>query len=171
MTKADTQHDVIVIGAGIAGLVAANRAAQLGKRVIVLEKSKEEKYLCNSRYTYGTFHINYTDVGADEDVLFGKIEACSGGLARKDLARAIAKDGRRADAVAQERGPRSRRPRWIPDQRAGAAVAARVRPDLAGLFRRRRADPAGRKPAAAAGPDFARHACQRAAACLRRDRC
>src|SRR5260370_16244603 len=91
----DIQHDVIVIGAGIAGLVAANRAAQLGKRVIVLEKSKEEKYLCNSRYTYGTFHINFTDVGADEDVLFGKIEACSEGLARKDLARAIAKDGRR----------------------------------------------------------------------------
>src|SRR5260370_6645024 len=91
----DIQHDVIVIGAGIAGLVAANRAAQLGKRVIVLEKSKEEKYLCNSRYTYGTFHISFTDVGADEDVLFGKIEACSDGLARKDLARAIAKDGRR----------------------------------------------------------------------------
>jgi len=95
MAETEVQHDVIVIGAGIAGLVAANRAAQLGKRVIVLEKSKEEKYLCNSRYTYGTFHINFTDVGADEDVLLGKIEACSEGLARKDLARAIAKDGRR----------------------------------------------------------------------------
>jgi fumarate reductase flavoprotein subunit len=86
---------VIVIGAGIAGLVAANRAAQLGKRVVVLEKSREEKYLCNSRYTYGTFHINFTDVGADEDLLFGKIEACSEGFARKDLARAVARDGRR----------------------------------------------------------------------------
>jgi fumarate reductase flavoprotein subunit len=95
MAETDVQHDMIVIGAGIAGLVAANRAAQLGKRVIVLEKSKEERYLCNTRYTYGTFHINFTDVGADEDVLFGKIEACSNGLARKDLARAIAKDGRR----------------------------------------------------------------------------
>ena len=95
MAKTNFQHDVIVIGAGIAGLVAANRSAQLGKRVIVLEKSKEERYLCNSRYTYGTFHINFTDVAADEDVLFGKIEACSEGLARKDLARAIAKDGRR----------------------------------------------------------------------------
>jgi len=95
MAKTDVQHDVIVIGAGIAGLVTANRAAQLGKRVIVLEKSKEEKYLCNSRYTYGTFHINFTDVGADEDLLFGKIEACSEGLARKALARAVAKDGRR----------------------------------------------------------------------------
>src|SRR5258708_23212922 len=95
MAKTDVQDDVIVIGAGIAGLVAANRAAQLGLRVIVLEKSKEEKYLCNSRYTYGTFHINFTDVGADEEVLLGKIEACSEGLARKDLARAIARDGRR----------------------------------------------------------------------------
>ncbi len=95
MAKADAQHDVIVIGAGIAGLVAANRAAQLGKRVVVLEKGEEQRYLCNSRYTYGTFHINYTNVGADEDVLAAKIEACSDGFARKDLARAVAKDGRR----------------------------------------------------------------------------
>jgi succinate dehydrogenase/fumarate reductase flavoprotein subunit len=95
MAKTDVQHDMIVIGAGIAGLVAANRAAQLGKRVVVLEKGREEKYLCNSRYTYGTFHINFTDVGADEDALFGRIEACSEGFARKDLARAVAKDGRR----------------------------------------------------------------------------
>src|ERR1700730_14171563 len=95
MAETNVQHDVIVIGAGIAGLVAANRSAQLGKRVIVLEKSKEDKYLCNSRYTYGTFHINFTDVAAHEDVLFAKIEACTEGLARKDLARAIAKDGRR----------------------------------------------------------------------------
>ena len=91
----DTNLDVIVIGAGIAGLVTANRAAQLGKRVIVLEKGSEDKYLCNSRYAYGTFHIHYTDVGADEALLFGKIEACTEGFARKDLARAVAKDGRR----------------------------------------------------------------------------
>jgi fumarate reductase flavoprotein subunit len=93
--KTDVQHDVIVIGAGIAGLVAANRAAQLGKRVVVLEKGTDERYLCNSRYTYGTFHINFTDVGADEDVLASKIAACSDGFARKDLARAVARDGRR----------------------------------------------------------------------------
>ncbi len=34
--------DVIVIGAGPAGLVAAGRAAELGKKVLVLEKMKQE---------------------------------------------------------------------------------------------------------------------------------
>jgi fumarate reductase flavoprotein subunit len=92
---ADAQHDVIVIGAGIAGLVAANRAAQLGQRVVVLEKGSEDKYLCNSRYAYGTIHINYSDLEADEDSLMKRIEAATEGTARKDLARAIAKDGRR----------------------------------------------------------------------------
>jgi fumarate reductase flavoprotein subunit len=88
-------HDVIVIGAGIAGLVTANRAAQLGKRVVVIEKSTEDKYICNSRYAYGTIHINYSDLTQDEDVLVGRIEAATEGTARKDLARAVAKDGRR----------------------------------------------------------------------------
>ena len=91
----DTNLDLIVIGAGIAGLVAANRAAQLGKRVVVLEKGTEEQYLCNSRYTYGTFHIHFTGVDASEDELAAKIEACTEGHARKDLARAVARDGRR----------------------------------------------------------------------------
>src|SRR6185312_11960023 len=94
-TVAESSYDVIVIGAGIAGLVTANRAAQLGKRVVVLEKSTEDKYICNSRYAYGTFHINFTDLNAPEETLAAKIDACSSGTARKDLARAVAKDGRR----------------------------------------------------------------------------
>ena len=87
--------DVIIIGAGIAGLVTANRAAELGQRAIVLEKSTEEKYICNSRYAYGTFHINFTPLETPEDVLVAKIDSATSGFARKDLAGAVAKDGRR----------------------------------------------------------------------------
>ncbi|MBM3527377.1 MAG: FAD-dependent oxidoreductase [Alphaproteobacteria bacterium] len=87
--------DVVVIGAGIAGLTAANRATQFGLRAIVLEKSAEEQYRSNSRYTYGTFHIHFTGVEADEAELTAKIETATEGFARKDLARAIARDGRR----------------------------------------------------------------------------
>jgi fumarate reductase flavoprotein subunit len=94
MTDSPT-YDVIIIGAGIAGLVAANRAAQLGKHVAVLEKSTDEKYICNSRYAYGTFHINFTGLDAPEEILITKIDAATEGFARKDLARSVAKDGRR----------------------------------------------------------------------------
>jgi fumarate reductase flavoprotein subunit len=91
----NTSHEVVVIGAGIAGLITANRVAQLGRRVIVLEKSTENKYLCNSRYAYGTFHINYSDLEQDEEALVARIENATEGHARKDLARVIARDGRR----------------------------------------------------------------------------
>ena len=92
---AETEFDVIVIGGGIAGMVTANRAAELGKRVAVLEKSTEEQYICNSRYTYGTFHINFTSPDAAEDELVRKVEDVTEGYARKDIARAVAKEGRR----------------------------------------------------------------------------
>ena len=61
----------------------------------MLEKSTEEKYICNSRYAYGTFHINFTGLDTPEDTLCAKIETATDGFARKDLARAVAKDGRR----------------------------------------------------------------------------
>ena len=86
--------DVVVIGGGIAGMVAANRAAELGRRVVVLEKSSEEQYICNSRITYGTFHINFTSPEAAEDDLVRKVEAVTEGVARKDIVRSVAKQGR-----------------------------------------------------------------------------
>ena len=92
---ADTSLDVVVIGGGIAGLVAANRAAELGLRTVVLEKSADEQYICNSRYTYGTFHISFTSPLADEDDLVRKVEDATEGAARQDVARAVARNGRR----------------------------------------------------------------------------
>ena len=92
---AETGFDVVVIGGGIAGMVAANRAAELGKRVAVLEQSTEVQYICNSRITYGTFHINFTSPDATEDELVRKVEDVTEGCARGDIVRAVAKEGRR----------------------------------------------------------------------------
>ncbi|MET0634163.1 MAG: FAD-dependent oxidoreductase, partial [Xanthobacteraceae bacterium] len=95
MSNGNADYDVIVIGGGIAGMVAANRTAELGKRVAVLEKGTAEKYICNTRYTYGTFHVNFTDVMSGENQLYDRIVACTDGFARKDLARTVAVYGAR----------------------------------------------------------------------------
>ena len=95
MSIGNAGYEVVVIGGGIAGMVAANRAAELGKRVAVLEKGTAEKYICNTRYTYGTFHINFTDVMSSENQLYERIIACTDGFARKDLARTVAIYGAR----------------------------------------------------------------------------
>ncbi|MGE4339351.1 MAG: FAD-dependent oxidoreductase [Pigmentiphaga sp.] len=87
--------DVIVIGAGISGMACGLRAAQGGLRVAVLEKSPQERYLCNSRLTGGIMHCCLTDVTQDPDHLYAKIREVTGGNARPDLARAIATDGLR----------------------------------------------------------------------------
>jgi fumarate reductase flavoprotein subunit len=82
-------YDVLVIGGGIAGMTAANRAAELGKHVAVLEKGSEEKYPSNTRFTYGTLHINFNSPMAGEDELIEIIEAATEGYACKDLARTL----------------------------------------------------------------------------------
>ncbi|MBI4192937.1 MAG: FAD-dependent oxidoreductase [Betaproteobacteria bacterium] len=95
MTESDTRSDVVVIGGGIAGLVAANRAAQLGKSVILLEKGTDEKYPCNTRWTGGTFHIHFTDPLSNRDKLLSVIESATKGFAHKELAQALAEDSPR----------------------------------------------------------------------------
>ena len=37
--------DVAIVGGGIAGLITANRLAQLGTRAVVLEQGSEERHL------------------------------------------------------------------------------------------------------------------------------
>lgn len=84
--------DVVVIGGGIAGMVAANRASELGKRVALLEKGTESKYLCNSRFTGGTFHVCLNDAMSAEEFLLTEIQASTAGFSRPETARALAHD-------------------------------------------------------------------------------
>ena len=83
-----TEHmaDVIVIGAGLAGLAIANRVAEAGLSVTVLEKSPDEAYLCNSRYTGGLFHIAMEDMAGAPDWVRGNLHRTTRGTTDPALA-------------------------------------------------------------------------------------
>lgn len=53
--------DMVVVGGGMAGLVAAVHGAELGLSVAVLEKGATERYPCNTRMSGGIIHIGYHD--------------------------------------------------------------------------------------------------------------
>jgi len=59
MTQNDP--DLIVVGGGLAGLVAGTRAAERGLSVLVLEKGTDPLYPCNTRWSGGIIHVGYTD--------------------------------------------------------------------------------------------------------------
>ncbi|MES2538479.1 MAG: FAD-dependent oxidoreductase [Pseudomonadota bacterium] len=87
--------DMIVIGAGLAGLSAANRAAQSGLKVMVLEQSSDEAYLCNSRYTGGLFHIAMDDMLAKPEAARANLEAMTSGETKPELADALVANAER----------------------------------------------------------------------------
>jgi fumarate reductase flavoprotein subunit len=88
--------DVAVIGGGLAGLVAANRAAEAGLAVAVFEKGADERYLCNTRLTGGFFHVALQDINSPPAELRQIIQRATRGAARADLADALADDAARA---------------------------------------------------------------------------
>jgi len=55
------EAEVVVIGAGLAGLTAANRAASLGCSTLVVEKGEAGSYLCNSRIATGVLALAHSD--------------------------------------------------------------------------------------------------------------
>jgi len=105
MASAD-RYNVIVVGGGLAGLSAANRAAQLGLRTLVLEAGSNERYLCNSRYTMGFMHVAFNATTADADQLSRAIDKATDGSARPDLAQALAGNIGRAVSWLGEMGVR-----------------------------------------------------------------
>ncbi len=90
------QFDVVAIGGGFAGLITANRCAQLGLRSAVLEKETAERYLCNSRYTTGIAHILFQDMRLPGDKLLEVIDKGTEGEADPALAKVFADNSRRA---------------------------------------------------------------------------
>jgi fumarate reductase flavoprotein subunit len=79
--------DVVIVGGGLAGLAAANRCAELGLRIVVLEQGSDEQYLCNSRYAAGFLNCGYRhDIREGPEALRQAIEAQTRGFADPVLA-------------------------------------------------------------------------------------
>jgi fumarate reductase flavoprotein subunit len=89
-------YDVVVVGGGIAGLAAANRAAELGLTVALLERGTGEQYLCNSRFSGGVLHVAFQNVKNDPNRLLEAIQSATRGRADPELARALAQTSGRA---------------------------------------------------------------------------
>jgi fumarate reductase flavoprotein subunit len=90
MLSTEKTHDLAIVGAGIAGMVTAVRACQLGLSVLVLEKSHADTYMCNTRLTSGVFHCALQSPSTAPQRLSDKIKSDTQGFADEALAWAIA---------------------------------------------------------------------------------
>jgi len=87
--------DVIVIGAGLAGLTAANRAAELGLSVMLLERQSEARHVCASRTNGGVFHVGFRSVHAAPETLYEAVRSANEGFGPEPVARALADEALR----------------------------------------------------------------------------
>ena len=91
MTLTDTSRPhLLVVGAGLAGLTAANRALELGLRVSLLERFTDTGHVCASRTNGGVFHVGFRTVTADPKELFQVVRAANDHFGRPDVAQALA---------------------------------------------------------------------------------
>lgn len=83
-----SDFDVVVVGGGLAGLTAANRCAEAGLKVALLEKGAEERYPCNSRFAGGFLNCGYRyNIRETSEVLRRAIDEQTRGFADPALAR------------------------------------------------------------------------------------
>lgn len=122
--------DVVVVGGGIAGLSAANRAAQQGLKVAVLERGNGPQYLCNSRYSGGVLHIACHNAKEPAEKLMDVIRDATSGKADPELSRALATTAGRAIDWLRDEGAKYIRVGNIVWQQH---VLAPPRPIVAGL--------------------------------------
>ncbi len=100
---AQRQFDLISIGGGFAGLVAAVRGAELGLRTAIVEAGADQRYPCSSRWAGGIFHVSYHDVKLEPAELVAAIDRQTGGEADPELTAAVAGNcGRLIDWLAAQ---------------------------------------------------------------------
>ena len=122
--------DLLAVGGGFAGMVAANRAVELGLTAAVIERGAERDYMCNSRVSTGVYHCALWNAQEPPDVLYDRIMEITDGEARPDLARCFADNAARALAWIEGHGGSFAR---IPQLNYGLPMMAPPREMKAGL--------------------------------------
>ncbi|SDY11112.1 FAD-dependent tricarballylate dehydrogenase TcuA [Halopenitus persicus] len=113
--SATREYDVVVVGCGIAGLSAANRAAELGHEVAVLEKAPKEHRGGHTRFSE-SFRVPSTDADLERfgyefavpdysaDDFFDDIMKQTNGRADDDIARTLVDNAGQTVEWLTERG-------------------------------------------------------------------
>jgi fumarate reductase flavoprotein subunit len=102
MKKNLSPNHLLIVGAGIAGLVAGVRSAELGLRVIILEKGEDINYPCNSRQSGGILHIAFHNPKRPFQELINAINTVTDNEAKPELAKALSITGTRLVTWLQE---------------------------------------------------------------------
>ena len=98
--------NLVIIGGGLAGLTAANRAAELGLDPIVLEQGDDPQYFCNSRFAGGLLHVAFKDMTAPPEEISAAIHAVTGADQATANSGVLAEESDRALAWLREGGAR-----------------------------------------------------------------
>ncbi|MFM9970528.1 MAG: FAD-dependent oxidoreductase [Burkholderiales bacterium] len=117
MKSSEMSFDVVVVGGGLAGLGCANRCAEQGLKVALLERGADERYHCNSRFSMGFVNCAFEYIlGAPAD-LRAAIDRITRGAAVPELAEAFANNGGPAVRWLEKQGVRLIKGGWQGGQR------------------------------------------------------
>ncbi|WP_250528498.1 FAD-dependent oxidoreductase [Caballeronia sp. GAWG2-1] len=123
--------DVVVVGGGIAGLTAGNRAAELGLRVALFERGSAERYLCNSRMAGGVLHIAFKNIKDRPEAIVEAVQAATKGHADPELVSVLANTSARAGDWIKKEGAKFVRMSFAVDWQSWVmAPPRRIRPGM-----------------------------------------
>ena len=120
MAMSDTlqqSFDVVVVGGGLAGLACANRCAEQGLKVALLERGADERYHCNSRFSMGFVNCAFDYILGDPASLRRAIDSQTRHFADAELAEVFANQGGNAVRWLQAQGVRLIKGGWQGGQR------------------------------------------------------